>query len=91
MPAAFEKRVLWNCMHQRAILLARLIYAFYPGFFRQDLDVIRQMGKATSVADAQEILKAFRELNEGRGLLRRKLQLRISGQKLMKLATELLP
>lgn len=78
-------------MHQRAILLARLIHAFHPGFFKQDLDVIRQAGKATTAADVQEILKAFRELNESRSLLRRKLQLRISGQKLMRLAGELLP
>lgn len=91
VPASFERRMLWGCMHQRAILLARLIYMVYPGFFKKDLDVIREMGKAMRAADVEELLKAFRELNESRGLLRRKLQLRVSGQKLMRLASELLP
>ncbi len=89
IPSAYMDKVLWRCMHQRAVFLARVINVFYPGYFKKDRELIMELAEATSLTDFSVALKEFAEVNKNRrGLLREAFKLRISGQRALKLGAE---
>jgi hypothetical protein len=83
---AFETTVFWRCLHRRALPLSALIYRLHPSFFDPDFHTIRCLGNSTSYEEFGQEVNSFRSDNRRRGgFLRRKLRVRVSGRRLMKL------
>ena len=89
-PEEFEIRVFWRCLHRRALPLSALIYRANRSFFELDFRTIRQLGVAKSFEEFGEEVNSFRSDNRRHGgFLRRRLRVRISGRRLMKLISAL--
>jgi hypothetical protein len=88
---AFEKRIFWQCLYRRSILLTWLIYIFSPKYFWWDFQAIRSLGSAQS---EQEFLHAINRLwgltQKGGSPLRNFFRVRLSGNKLIALRDEVL-
>jgi hypothetical protein len=85
-PVAFERRVFWRCLHRRSLPLAALVYTLYPAFFEPDLRAIQQLAVTRSFEEFAREVDSLRSDNQRHGgFLRRKLRLRISGRRLMRL------
>lgn len=62
-----------------------------PRLFADDLKFIRDLGDATDLTEAKASVEEFQDINFARrGFLRRRLKIRVSGRKAMRLARELL-
>jgi hypothetical protein len=86
-PQEFEREVLFHCAYSP--LLVRLAWRFDPDFFLHDLQLIRAAGMSQSFSDCRHEVEAFRRANPPRGFFRKTLRVRLSGQKLLKLASRL--
>jgi hypothetical protein len=84
----FEDTVFQLCLYPHARRLARLISAFSPGFFALDRAVIKEAGNAVSVREVQVEIESFAQANRQSGLLRGLLRIRLSGRRLLHLATK---
>jgi hypothetical protein len=72
--------------------LAGLIHLFNRNFFSEDLHTIRQLGLSRSPGEFRQEVEAFRYLNRTRaGILRGRLRIRVSGQRLVRLSQEMFP
>jgi hypothetical protein len=90
-PERFEREVFWRCVHDRGAWLARMILMVHPGFFRRDLALIREIGGMMSLDQVKDALQRFhKETQESGGFLRRKLKVRLSGERLLRLTAEIL-
>ena len=91
-PESYESRVFWRCLYRHALPLAGLIYLFDRDFFAVDFQTIRQLGLARSPDEFRQEVDAFAYVNRRHaGTLRTRLRIRVSGQRLMSLLTELFP
>ncbi len=91
-PESYESRVFWRCLYRHAVPLAGLIYLFDRGFFSVDFQTIRQLGQARSPDEFRQEVDAFAYQNRRHGgMLRTRLRIRVSGQRLMSLLTEVFP
>lgn len=91
-PGAFESRVFWRCLYRHALPVAGLIRFFRPDYFVDDIRTIRQLGAARNAEEYRHEIDAFGYLNRRhRGFDRRRLRIRVSGQRLMSLMSEVLP
>jgi hypothetical protein len=71
-------------------LLARLIFAVHPGFFRRDLLLIQEIGRAVNLDQVKDALHRFRKDNQQRGgFIRGTLKVRVSGERVLRLGAEL--
>lgn len=86
-PQNFERDLLFQCAHAPA--LVRLVWRVDPDFFLNDLQLIRAVGLCYSFSDCRHEVEAFRRANPPRGFLRKTLRIRLSGQKLLKMASRL--
>jgi len=89
-PERFETHAFWTCIFRHALPLAWLIYRRDPGFFTEDLDLIREVGKMTD----PELFKSEVNYFHGRNLrdkrwVRTILRVRVSGGRLMRLRRRL--
>lgn len=86
-PEEFEREVLFHCAHTPA--LVRLAWQLDPDFFLNDLQLIRAAGLSRTFSDCRHEVEAFRRANPPRGFVRKTLRVRLSGQKLLKMASRL--
>jgi hypothetical protein len=86
-PEQFEERFLWQCLYSPR--LSRLIWRLDRDFFREDLEMIRQLGHTTSYSDCRHEIESSRHENPPLGVLRRTLKIRVSGQEIIKIASKL--
>lgn len=82
-PAAFRR-----CLYRRAWLLAWLLPR---RFFEADWVLLDAAASATSVEQVVQTIRNFCRLQAGGETIRHRLKLRLSGRKLIALATQLLP
>ena len=85
----FEAHVLRQCLHPRAIILSNLIWRVSPEYFREDLELIREIKDLTDAKEVETEIYNFRNRHPPKGVLSGKLGVRISGQKLVNLAESL--
>jgi len=88
-PDDFESTVLWQCVCPKGLPLARVLWRVNPGFFLPDLELIRQVGKTTSLDDLKSELIGFYNWHPPSGWLRKRMKVRLSGQSLTNLAGKL--
>lgn len=85
-PAQFRRRVFWLTLHRHALLFAPL--ALLGGHFEIDHELIAACGRARTLRELQEELKDHRNQPENARWLRRWLRLRVSTQRLRRLARQ---
>ena len=90
-PAQFEQRVFWQCLYPQSEALARMIWRVNRDFFLPDLELIRAIQPLTDSAEVKSEISQFRYHHPAPGLLRDKLRVRLSGQRLLNLAHSLFP
>ena len=90
-PEAFEEAVLRECLFRRRRWLARLVRGLRPAYFATDLDLVHAAGDCATLACLGSELNAHRYRRPVRGLWRRTLRVRLSGEALLALGAELLP
>lgn len=88
-PDKFVEEVFWRSLFPEAQLLARCIWPIHPGFFRDDLELIRQAFNQTSLEDMESEIHAFRFAHPVRGWLRDRWRVRVSGRRILNLARSL--
>ena len=84
--------VFWRCLFRHALPLAFLIRRLNPGFFTEDMDLIREVGATTT----QQLFKNEINYFFGRNLrdkswLRKTFRIRVSGNRLIRLRRRFLP
>lgn len=83
----YLRRAFRKCLYRRAALLAPIIMAVSPAFFQVDMDVIERIGSARSWRELHAELKAFSINSRLRTRpLRSQFRLRVSGNRICKLA-----
>lgn len=87
----FVQRAFWRTLYPHARLVAPVILLLRPGFFEADRSLIESAGEATDMRRIREDVRDFFWDSNNRGWLRRRLNIRVSGQKLRNLAHEFLP
>lgn len=86
-PDAYEQELLWRCFFPSALALGKLLWLVNPDYFNEDLELIRNVADCVRVAEVRLELNNHRYHRPLRGLAQRILRLRISGQRLVELAT----
>jgi hypothetical protein len=90
-PEESTERILWQCLHWKALGLAKLIWLMRRDFFSADLELIRQAKDSTSTAELHSDVSDFRHSCRTGGLLRGLLRVRLSSGKLLELGSSLFP
>ena len=90
-PERYEDALFWRCLFRHALPVAFLIRRFDPGYFTEDMDLIREVGATTS----QQLFKNEINYFFGRNLrdkswLRNTFKIRVSGNRLIHLRRRLL-
>lgn len=90
-PAEFEKRAFWRCLYPHATVAARLIQLVNPDYFEPDLRTLRHIGNASTVTHLLAEVNSFRADYRMRSrFLYDVLRLRISGKRVLRLASEVM-
>jgi len=85
-PERYEERVFWRCLHRHAIPVAILIHWINPEVFREDFDLIHEIGGMNDPLLFRGELDYFHGRNVRHdGWLRRYLRMRVSGRRMLKL------
>ena len=84
----YAESVLWHCLPALRKQLARIIWFIKPEFFESDLFLINEVGQATTVGRAREIINFFNHQPAARRFVRHRLKIRLSRTKLLALADE---
>lgn len=90
-PERYEREVFLRCVFPAVGWLARLVWRVRPGYFRRDRELIESVAECTSLSEVRAELNRFRSYNRPRGFGRRILHLRVSGQRLIRLAAQVFP
>jgi hypothetical protein len=88
---AFERDVLLQCIPPQHLLIGRLVWRFGRGYFRKDIELIREVANCTNLGELHTELSDHQYKNSNRGFWRGFLRLRLSGQRLVDLACKFLP
>ena len=88
----FERTALLKVLHRRSLPLAWIILRVAPSYFAADYQILRHFGaltrKSNFYSDALDVRHDYSRL-QASGFLRRVLKMRISGQRLLKVASEI--
>ncbi|MCX7872336.1 MAG: hypothetical protein N2487_03525 [Verrucomicrobiae bacterium] len=77
------------CVRPNVIFLARMMWVLNRKMFYGDLEMLRQLGRTTNTRELRYELESFRHYHPPRGFLRRDLKVRVSGRRLLKIASRL--
>jgi hypothetical protein len=90
--APYERTVFWHCLHRRSLPIAAAVYLINRDYFKLDFQTLRQLGLTRSLNEFREELEGYRYVyrREG-GFFRKSLRVRLSGKRLMRMATNLFP
>lgn len=84
---AFERAVFWHSLHRHAVPLAWLLRWLRPAFFREDDQLIQQVGRDRSLEEVAEDIEHFQYGNRVHShWLRTGLRMHIAPQRLAALA-----
>ena len=86
----YKGRAFRKCLYWHAKLLAPVLRRLHPDFFEDDIKVIRSLGEATGMRDAEVDILNFHDANLGHpSFWRTGFKIRVSGRKAGRLADEL--
>jgi len=83
----FPEKVFWRCLHRRAFLLAPLLGGFRSAYFATDRAMILAVGRAFRMDQVREEVNYYCTSPENHGWLRRAAKIRVSGRRLLQLAS----
>jgi hypothetical protein len=90
-PSRYEERVFRECLYSHAAPFASFLFTLSPKRFREDRQVIHQVGLARTLDEIDAALSDFHYVNHSRpDWLRTSLKIRVSGRKVRVMATSLL-
>jgi len=91
-PAAqFHERAFRRCLYSHAVPIAPVLRRLAPAFFREDLQLIQQIGLDRDLEEVDAALSDFQYVNRARQhWLRTGLKIRLSGRRVRELAADLL-
>ncbi len=85
----YEERLFWMCLKPNVILPTRIIWIFHRNYFYNDIEMLRQLGRTSNTRELRYEIESFRHHNPPRGFIRRDLKIRVSGRRLLKIASRL--
>ncbi len=85
----YELKVFWYCMHDHALVPARILHKFDREFFWWDFLLIRSLAVVTTIEEMEAELNNYRYQYRVFGFFRRNLRIRVSGQKILDLSHKL--
>lgn len=88
-PEQFVDDVFWNCIHEGRKPAAKFLRMLCDGIFSADFELIYAVGRSRNMETVKSNLAEFRHYHKPRGLVRKNLRVRISGQKITDLANQL--
>jgi hypothetical protein len=83
---AFERRVFWTCLPWHARLLVPVVGLVWRDYFSVDRELIRACGSVRSMGQLNEELAEYVVDHRNRGWWRRRARVRVSTQRLRRLA-----
>lgn len=86
-PAGYEQEVLWRCFFPSTLGIGKLLWLVKPDYFRDDLELIRDVADCVSVNEVRTELNDHRYHRPIKSFLRRILRVRVSGQRLVDMAS----
>ncbi len=90
-PAQFSRKVFWACLYHHAKIVAPLLLLVNYDFFSADRTLISSAAEATNMKRIRDDVREFFWDSTNSGWLRRRLNIRMSGQRLKNLARRYLP
>lgn len=90
-PEDFPRRVFWSCLYHHAKIFAPILLLFSYEFFSADRALITSAAEATSMKKIRDDVREYFWDSTNSGWLRRRANIRISGQRLKNLARRYLP
>lgn len=91
-PSHYARKVFWKCLHRHALIPVLFTGGIEPERFQRDLEVVHQLGAASTTQELEQILNDFSSVNRlERGFFRRVLRFRVSGERIAALFRELAP
>lgn len=87
-PEEYEQAVFWHCLYDHAEKSAKILWQFSQSFFQWDIYLVQTVANATALSEMEHELNSYRHQYRVSGILRRKLRIRLSGQKLLDLASK---
>jgi hypothetical protein len=87
----FEEAVLWRCLPPYHLPVGKLQWRLKRAYFNNDLELIRSVADCISLGAIRAELAYYRSTKPDHGLRRGILRARLSGQRLVDLASTLLP
>ncbi|MGC8743567.1 MAG: hypothetical protein ACP5T0_06795 [Verrucomicrobiia bacterium] len=88
-PEKYEERLFWLCVRPNVVFIAKILWIFYRRIFYGDLEMLRQLGRTSNTREIKYELESFRHYNPPRGFFRRDLKVRVSGRRLLRIASKL--
>ena len=90
-PKEFSRRLFWKCLHRRAVPIAPVILLVNWDYFFPDRDLISQVRRSEKLNQVWEELREYFIHPNHQGFLRRRLNIRLSGRRLINIAKQYLP
>lgn len=90
-PRAFTWFAFWRCLHLCALPIAPLALWFFPQHFAADWELIRAAARCSSLRQLDEEIRDFVADSSNRSWWRRVARLRLSTQRVRRLARLYLP
>ena len=91
-PSHYARKVFWKCLHRHALIPVLFTGGIEPERFQRDLEVLQQLGNASTTQELEQLLNDFSSVNRlERGFFRRVLRFRVSGERIAALYRELAP
>lgn len=90
-PEVFEEDVLWRCFYPEAVSMGKFFWRWKRRYFDVDFELIREVADCTTVSGMRDEMNDFRYHRPISGFWRKVMHVRLSGQRLVALGTELLP
>ncbi len=90
-PEAYELKVFWRALYRHALPVAFFLYRKNPEFFKEDFELIRELGSINKPSLFTAELNFFHGRNvRDRTWLRADCSIRISGKRLIRLKNQAL-
>jgi hypothetical protein len=90
-PAQFRKRALRSCLYRHAIPLSPFLRILKHGYFIPDQELISAIAGASNMAHIWDEIRMYFSDPNNQGWLRKRANLRISGQKVVTFSRKYLP
>lgn len=82
----FGQRIFWQCLHRHAAVLAPILSVVSPDFFTLDRELIEQVGKSRTLTEIDFAIRDFVGDERNRHWLRKTGRVRVSTQRLRRVA-----